>query len=150
MSCCYTKQNKRIKRLERKSRLHKTRSSTNQKNNVMDVYDKCKTRQEQTDLFMSELLTCGPCGKAFRLKQNKITGSCSGCFRFLHCGIAGRCVGPNCKVFMNGVNYSQMWCVDCVPKTLLINLGERGIKKDCLCNECLNDTNTDEIYKQKI
>ena len=96
--------------------------------------------------YLSEVLTCGTCKKAFSLKQNKLSAICGGCNQFLHCGIAGKCIGPNC-----GNSFRRLsWCIKCVPKTVLINLQDVGPDKDCLCQECLDDPLTPKYYKRKI
>jgi len=96
--------------------------------------------------FLSEVLTCGTCKKAFSLRENKLSAICGGCNQFLHCGIAGKCIGPNC-----GNSFHRLsWCVNCIPKTIIINLVDLGSDKNCLCQECLDDPLTPIQYKQKI
>ena len=126
MSCCYFKKNRIID------------SSYLEKNKYIE-------KPKQTE-FLSEVLTCGTCKKAFSLRENKLSAICGGCNQFLHCGIAGKCVGPNCG---NSV-HRLSWCIKCVPKTVLINLHDLGPDKDCLCQECLNDPLTHSSYKRKI
>ena len=55
-----------------------------------------KTSRELTELFWGEALTCGICKQTFTLRQHEVVAYCGGCYKFLHCGIAGKCVGPNC------------------------------------------------------
>ena len=99
-----------------------------------------------TDKFMNEHIACGTCHKIFSLHQNKLTAICGGCNQFLHCGIAGKCIGPNC-----GNSFHRLsWCIKCVPKTVMINLQDLGPDKDCLCQECLDDPLTPSCYKKKI
>lgn len=126
MPCCYFKKNRIID------------SSYLEKNKSIE-----KPKQKE---FLSEVLTCGTCKKAFSLRENKLSAICGGCNQFLHCGIAGKCVGPNCG---NSV-HRLSWCIKCVPKTVLINLHDLGPDKDCLCQECLDDPLTHSSYKQKI
>lgn len=126
MSCCYFKKMRIID------------SSYLEKNKSIE-----KPKQIE---FLSEVLTCGTCKKAFSLRENKLSAICGGCNQFLHCGIAGKCVGPNC-----GNSFHRLsWCIKCVPKTVLINLNDLGPDKDCLCQECLDDPLTHNSYKQKI
>ena len=98
------------------------------------------------DNFLSEVLTCGTCKQSFVLSENKLSALCGGCSQFLHCGIAGKCVGPNCGNSIHRLS----WCINCVPKTIIINLQDLGPDKDCLCQECLDDPRTPNIYKRKI
>lgn len=126
MSCCYFKKHRICD------------SSYLEKNKNIE-------KPKQTE-FLSEVLTCGTCKKAFSLRENKLSAICGGCNQFLHCGIAGKCVGPNCG---NSV-YRLSWCIKCVPKTVLINLNDLGPDKDCLCQECLDDPLTHNSYKRKI
>lgn len=96
--------------------------------------------------YLDETLLCGTCKKVFSLKENQLSAICGGCNQFLHCGIAGKCIGPNC-----GNSFHRLsWCINCVPKTVLINLQDRGPDKDCLCQECLDDPLTPKCYKKKI
>ena len=99
-----------------------------------------------TDKFMNEHIACGTCHKVFGLHQNKLTAICGGCNQFLHCGIAGKCIGPNC-----GNSFHRLsLCKKFVPKTIIINLQDLGPTKDCLCQECLDDPKTPSCYKKKI
>ena len=98
--------------------------------------------------LLGEVLSCGTCKKAFPLRDNQIVAYCDGCYQFMHCGIAGSCVGPNCTYRIGNEIYRQSWCINCVPKTVLINT--ENIGKDCLCQECLDDPRTPNPYKKKI
>ena len=131
MSCCYFKKHKICD------------SSYLEKNKNIEKF---KTEKPTHIEFLSEVLTCGTCKKAFSLRQNELSAICGGCNQFLHCGIAGKCVGPNC-----GNSFHRLsWCIKCVPKTVLINLNNLGPGKDCLCQECLDDPLTHNSYKRKI
>ena len=130
MSCCYLKK----KRIIDSSYLEKNKN-----------IEKPNIKSNQVE-FLSEVLTCGTCKKAFSLRENELSAICGGCNQFLHCGIAGKCVGPNC-----GNSFHRLsWCIKCVPKTILINLNDLGPDKDCLCQECLDDPLTPSSYKRKI
>ena len=120
----------------------------NQKKDTSYIIDDTLTSQEFTDQFMGEVLSCGTCKKAFTLRDNQIVAYCGGCYQFMHCGIAGSCVGPNCTYRIGNEIYRQSWCINCVPKTVLINT--ENIGKDCLCQECLDDPRTPNPYKKKI
>ena len=145
MLCCYTKGRKRRdKKGDNAPKLHKVRKS------IIEPYEACQTSTEFTELFMSEIITCGPCGKAFTLRQDEVVAYCGGCFKFLHCNIAGKCVGPNCSYKIKDEDYRQTWCKSCVPQTIIINIEDNGPRKDCLCQECLDDPATHKKYKQKI
>ena len=96
--------------------------------------------------FLDECIACGTCHKVFSLQQNELSAICGGCNKFLHCGIAGQCIGPNCGNSLHRLT----WCKKCVPKTIIINLRDLGPGKDCLCQECLDDPDTHSCYKKKI
>ena len=99
-----------------------------------------------TDEFLSEIILCGTCNKAFPLRDNKISAMCGGCNKFLHCGIAGNCIGPNC-----GNSFHRLtWCKHCIPKNIIINLIDLGPGKECLCKECLDDPKTPSCYKRMM
>ena len=105
-----------------------------------------RVSKDITDKYMNERISCGTCHNVFCLHQNKLTAICGGCNQFLHCGIAGKCIGPNC-----GNSFHRLsWCKKCVPKTVIINLQDLGPTKDCLCQECLDDPKTPSCYKKKI
>ena len=78
MFCCYTK---RKQKQARELSLHKKRK----KIDPIEIYNECQTQQEFTSLFLSEVITCGPCGKAFTLRQDQVIAYCGSCFQFLHC-----------------------------------------------------------------
>lgn len=131
MKCCYLKRNKIIPKKNHKTfnHSHDTLSESNHSHDIL-----------------SELLTCGTCKTKFSLLENKISAICGGCNQFLHCGIAGKCVGPNCGNKVHRLS----WCIKCIPKTVIINLQNIGPDKDCLCQECLDDPLTPNCYKKKI
>ena len=81
-----------------------------------------KTTKEFTEMFLGEVLSCGICKKAFSLRQHEVVAYCGGCYKFLHCGIAGKCVGPNCSFTIKGEQYRQTWCQNCVPKNYILNI----------------------------
>ena len=104
------------------------------------------TKRNSSNKFLDERIPCGTCHKIFSLQQNELSALCGGCNQFLHCGIAGKCVGPNC-----GNSFHRLsWCKKCVPKTVIINLQDLGPDKDCLCQECLDDPTTPSCYKKNI
>lgn len=143
MFCCYTK---RKQKQARELSLHKKRK----KIDPIEIYNECQTQQEFTSLFLSEVITCGPCGKAFTLRQDQVIAYCGSCFQFLHCNIAGKCVGPNCSYTIKGQEYKQTFCISCVPKTIIINLEKNGPSGSCLCQECLDDPRTKKCYKRVL
>ena len=49
-----------------------------------------------SELFMGESYLVVFVKKAFTLRENELVAYCGGCYQFLHCGISGKCVGPNC------------------------------------------------------
>jgi len=114
------------------------------------VIDKTLTSQEFTEQFMGETLACGFCTKPFTLRDNQIVAYCGGCYKFMHCGIGGSCVGPNCTYRINNEIYRQSWCKKCLPKTVTINLEDLGQGRDCLCQECLDDPETPTAYKRWV
>ena len=103
-----------------------------------------------TEQFLEEGLKCGTCKEVFTLKEDQLSGYCGGCEQFLHCGIAGSCIGPNCTIINNKQVYRVTWCIACIPKTVIINLEDLGPGKHCLCQECLDDDRTAKAYKRKI
>ena len=117
--------------------------------NRSTIIDDQLTSSEFTELFLGEVLTCGYCNKSFSLRQNQLIATCGGCHKFLHCGIAGKCVGPNCLFKIKNEDYRQSWCVNCIPNNILINVENIGSTScDCLCGECLNDYKTPNKFKQ--
>jgi len=125
------------------------------KNRVLPK-NKSKEEREYTyditidDSYLNETIECATCRYSFTLKDNQILAFCGGCNKFMHCGIAGSCVGPNCTHIIDGEVYRQTWCKKCVPKTVIINLLDMGEGKSCLCQECLDDPKTPSCYKRKI
>ena len=115
------------------------------------IIDDALTSKEFTELFLDEELACGICDSTFSLRQNELVATCGGCYKFLHCGIAGKCVGPNCNFIIKGTDYRESWCINCVPKTIVINIENTGsVECDCLCRVCLDDPSTSNKFKRKI
>tara|TARA_B100000900_G_C20596750_1_gene723759 strand:+ start:2215 stop:2610 length:396 start_codon:yes stop_codon:yes gene_type:complete len=128
MSCFSGK--KQEKRIRRKYKVHpelvkKTRPS---------VYD--KPVKEIGEMIGREQIKCGVCSQIFSLSEGKIVGSCVGCDRFLHCGIAGKCIGEDCKYIIHGKECRATWCLSCVPIELSINQTNNNIDGDCICKNC--------------
>ena len=98
-----------------------------------------------TDDYLGERIKCGSCSVTFSLKDNQLLAFCGGCDKFMHCGIAGSRIGPNCTHIIDGGGYRQTWCKECVPKTVIINLEDMGPGKNCLCQECVDDPKTPSI-----
>ena len=121
---------KREKRIRKKYKIHpepveKTRPS---------VYD--KPFREIGEIIGKEKIKCGVCSQIFSLNEGEIVGSCVGCDRFLHCGIAGKCIGDDCKYIINGVECRATWCIICVPGNESINKRNNNIDGDCICKNC--------------
>jgi len=131
MKCCFLRKNKVSPRNKPKKREY-----------TYDVTIK--------DSYLHETIECATCRCSFTLADNQLLAFCGGCDKFMHCGIAGSCVGPNCTHIIDGEVYRQTWCKGCVPKTVIINLLDMGAGKSCLCQECLDDPNTPSCYKKKI
>jgi len=131
MKCCFVKRSKVKPTNESKTRVY-------------------SQRVDLTDTYLGETIPCGTCNVVFSLKEDKLLAFCGGCDKFMHCGIAGSCIGPNCTHVINGGVYRQTWCKKCVPKTVIINLENLGPGQSCLCQECLDDPQTPSCYKRKI
>ena len=141
MECCYFKKKRVIP--------YPQTSYTNKSNE--SYKEEPKTTKEFTEMFLGEVLSCGICKKAFSLRQHEVVAYCGGCYKFLHCGIAGKCVGPNCSFTIKGEQYRQTWCQDCVPKNYILNIQKIGSPEcDCLCQECADDPSTDKKFKKLI
>ena len=142
MSCCSGR--RKIKRYEKKNKIHPsaTRPISRKKYQIIPPEDILS--------FTSEVVLCGSCKKAFPLHSNQIVGNCGGCNQFLHCGIAGKCIGEDCKLNIpNGINHRLTWCTKCVPKNIIINIENNNINGDCLCKEC-SEKNIYSGYLNKI
>ena len=81
-----------------------------------------------------EIILCSGCKKEFFLSEIKI--HCDGCNKFFHCKIAGKCYGPNCSHYINGMKHNLSWCISCAShsKSELDN-------KEIICKKCKNETN---------
>ena len=146
MKCCYFKLSRIIPYQENGS------TEPTEPTKLTIHSDSCKpqTSKEFTEMFFGEVLTCGTCKKAFSLRQHELVAYCGGCYQFLHCGIAGKCVGPNCSFTIRGEKYRQTWCIKCVPN-ISINRQKIGSTEcDCLCQECYDDPSTPKKYKRLI
>ena len=137
MMCCHFKKNK----------VYHEPIQVKQKKTIID---ESLSQEEFSSLFWKEALTCGYCNHSFILKEHEIVAYCGGCYKFLHCGIAGKCVGPNCNYHINNETHQDSWCLKCIPKDIIINIENVGdINCDCLCQECYDDPKTPNKYKRK-
>ena len=131
MSCCSAR--RKIKRYKKNNKIHPKLSN----NRPISRKKYQKISSEDISLFISEVVLCGTCKKAFPLHSNQIVGNCGGCNQFLHCGIAGKCIGEDCKLDIpNGGDHRLTWCIKCVPQNIIINIENNNIDGDCLCKEC--------------
>lgn len=79
--------------------------------------------------FLRETMYCGNCRQLFNLNSDELKIHCNICNQFFHCGIAGKCIGDNCKIVKpDGGVHRASYCNGCVS----INY-EKG---DCLCKDC--------------
>lgn len=78
------------------------------------------------DKFLREAMCCGNCKQIFNLDSNELKIHCNICNQFFHCGIAGKCIGDNCK--QDGSEHRASYCNSCVSK-----IYSNGT---CLCKEC--------------
>ena len=103
------------------------------KKNRDEMMKRKEQEREFQEKFCAEILQCGICLEKFNLGQNKIISECAGCNIFLHCGIAGKCIGDDCSCIVDGKKESLTYCVRCVNPYLKINLRDNG---QCLCKKC--------------
>ena len=118
MTCCgYSKRSKK------KVRRYKKR-----------IYPDPQLKNQKVDAsfmenFLRETMHCGTCRKLFQLNSNDLKIHCNICNQFYHCGIAGECIGDNCKIIKsNNKIHRASYCNNCV-----------AIKYEdgkCLCKDC--------------
>lgn len=156
MSCCSKKKtDKKEKRMRKKYGPKLSTDKSDKKgsygtNVVHPLPKNVRVSQGYVDSLMSEVILCGSCKKAFSLRADEIVGSCGGCNKMLHCGIAGKCIGPNCTILRGSDLLRLTWCYECVPKKFIINNENNNIKGDCLCQECSEEESVPKSYKRKI
>jgi len=126
MSCCSGR--KQDKKILRKYRVHPVPVKR------PSVYERPLT--EIGEIIGKEMIQCGVCAETFSLNQGKIIGSCVGCDKFLHCGIAGKCIGDDCRYIIHGVEHRATWCLACVPMKYEINQKNNNIDGGCICKKC--------------
>ena len=133
MSCCSGR--KREKKIQRKYKIHPEPVNIGPvKRTRPSVYD--KPVKEIGEMIGKEQIVCGVCSQIFSLNEGKIVGSCVGCDRFLHCGIAGKCIGEDCKYIIHGKECRATWCISCVSMKEPINQTNNNINGDCICKNC--------------
>lgn len=140
----YTKNTKK-----KKNSVHPT-VHLDEKPQILNDKRNFKVSKEFVDSLMCEMISCGTCNQLFSLGSDKIVGNCGGCNKFLHCGIAGKCIGPDCCVKRDNKEHKLTWCLDCVPKQFIINHTNNNINGDCLCLECSKKDAVPKMYKRKI
>ena len=111
--------------------------------NKKELEEKHKQQDEFHNRFISEILQCGICLEKFSLGENKIVTECAGCNKFLHCGIAGKCVGEDCSCIVDKKKESLTYCIRCVNNNLKINCENNGM---CLCKKCEISKTTQKNY----
>jgi len=105
------------------------------KNNVKKRY-KCKiVPVKNNDInfmesFLRESMHCGNCRKIYSLNSNELKIHCNICNQFFHCGIAGECIGDDCRIYDSDgkIKHRARYCNNCVSK--IYN------KETCLCKYC--------------
>jgi hypothetical protein len=126
---------KKEKRIKRRYKIHPEPVENKPvKRTEPSVYD--KPFKEIGEIIGKEKIKCGVCSQIFSLNEGKIVGSCVGCDRFLHCGIAGKCIGEDCTYIIQEEECRATWCVSCVPIELSINQKNNNIDGDCICRNC--------------
>ena len=84
--------------------------------------------------FLREKMHCGKCRQIFDLNSNELKIHCNICNQFFHCGIAGKCIGDNCKIVKpNGETHQASYCDNCVSI--------KYEKDSCLCKDCAKQQN---------
>lgn len=116
--------NKRVERY-RKNSVHPEKDTKHKKEEKK--YEKVNAKF--MDKFVREAMSCGCCKQIFNLDSNELKVHCNICNNFFHCGIAGECIGNDCKVIDSlGNIHRARYCVDCVSKIYS--------NRTCLCKDC--------------
>ena len=112
--------NKRVERY-RKNSVHPEKDTKHKKEE--------KVNAKFMDKFVREAMSCGYCKQIFNLDSNELKVHCNICNKFFHCGIAGECIGNDCKVIDSlGNIHRARYCLDCVSKIYS--------NRTCLCKDC--------------
>tara|TARA_Y100000996_G_scaffold284073_1_gene224204 strand:+ start:645 stop:1022 length:378 start_codon:yes stop_codon:yes gene_type:complete len=121
--------NKRVERY-RKNSVHPEKDTKHKKEEKK--YEKVNAKF--MDKFVREAMSCGCCKQIFNLDSNELKVHCNICNKFFHCGIAGECIGNDCKVIDSlGNIHRARYCVDCVSKIYS--------NRTCLCKDCSKEYN---------
>ena len=121
--------NKRVERY-RKNSVHPEKDTKHKKEEKK--YEKVNAKF--MDKFVREAMSCGCCKQIFNLDSNELKVHCNICNKFFHCGIAGVCIGNDCKVIDSlGNIHRARYCVDCVSKIYS--------NRTCLCKDCSKEYN---------
>lgn len=85
------------------------------------------------DALSREVNYCGFCKEPFNFASNQLKIHCNICNKFYHCGIAGKCIGDDCKIITeDGSVHQASYCIHCVSKIFSEN--------KCLCKDCDNSS----------
>ena len=121
--------NKRVERY-RKNSVHPEKDTKHKKEEKK--YEKVNAKF--MDKFVREAMSCGCCKQIFNIDSNELKVHCNICNKFFHCGIAGECIGNDCKVIDSlGNIHRARYCVDCVSKIYS--------NRTCLCKDCSKEYN---------
>ena len=119
MFCCTKRANKIEKRLRRNAVHPTTERNPINEGKVDNIF---------IDNFIKEAIHCGYCNKVYTLGSNELKIHCNICNQFFHCGIAGKCIGKDCKEIKDGIEHYASYCINCVAEIY-------GNNK-CLCKDC--------------
>ena len=90
-------------------------------------YKKIKKEKKNVIHPFTDSIFCSYCKKHFN--SNEIKAHCNICNNFFHCGVAGECIGEDCKIVKpNGEIHRARYCVNCVSKIYKNN--------QCICKDC--------------
>lgn len=171
MNCCFSKKKNKVspreiksiqlpepksilvngknqKKKKRRKSIHPTQYNPSLKEirneNIKKLEENIQQREEFHKKFLSEIIKCGCCNQNFSLEDRQLQINCAICNQFFHCGIAGRCIGDNCKVIIDNNEHSLGYCKNCV-NPLKLNL-EDNFK--CLCKICEKDKKISKDLKK--
>ena len=127
MSCCFMKSNKRADKNIRRYR----RNAIYPHNKELDVKSKDIPTKEYVEVLNKECIVCHHCKKMCRLRNDEINILCSGCGKFFHCHIAGKCRGKECTHTTSNSIHQLSYCLNCVNHITIQD-------DTCLCNSCVS------------
>ena len=128
-SCAGKRGRRKVRKYRRNSVIPSEIKETEERETEEGEAECPKVDAKFMDQFVKEAMACGFCKSIFNINSNELKIHCNICNKFFHCGIAGECIGEDCKTTDSYGNiHRARYCIGCVSKIYH--------NSTCLCKDC--------------